>query len=83
MCWRATLVFPGGSSADTVLRLRIEGGNGVPVSDAMFEFAGKSLKVDDGYATITYADFVKGKHDVPLWLHRNGMLPIPGGLTFE
>ena len=31
---------------------------------------------------LAYADFIKGKHDRAIWLHRRGMLPIPGGLTF-
>jgi len=37
----------------------------------------------DGEAAISYADFIRGKHEVPLWLHRLNIEPIPGGLTFE
>ena len=36
----------------------------------------------NGTRVLTYADFVKGKHSVPLWLYRDGMQPVPGGLTF-
>ena len=53
-----------------------------PVREGTLEFAGRNIPVRNGAATIRYADFVKGKHSVPLWLHRKGMPPVPGGLTF-
>ena len=55
----------------------------LPVSEAVFEFAGKRLRVRDGRTSILYSDFVRGKHAKSVWVYRHGMLPIPGGLTFE
>ena len=40
------------------------------------------LTVKDGEASMTFAQFVAGKHSVPIWLHRDGMQPIPGVPTF-
>ena len=82
MRWTAKLVFPPGSTAETVLPLSLADGRGEPVPDGVFEFAGQRLAVRDGMASIAYADFVRGKHAVALWLHRPGRPPIPGGLTF-
>ena len=45
--------------------------------------AGQRLAVRDGAASITYADFVKGKHEPAIWLYRKGKAPVPGALTFE
>ncbi len=81
--WSAKLTFPPGSTATTVLPIEIVDGNGVPVRAATFEFAGQRLPVKDGQASIVYADFIRGKHEVALWLYREGMPPIPGGLTFK
>ena len=80
--WIAHMTFPPGSVADTMLQIEIIDGVDAPVREGTFEFAGSSLPVRDGLASIRYADFVKGKHEVPLWLHRKGMPPVPGGLTF-
>jgi len=81
--WAARLVFPAGATAGTRLAILLTDGNGKPIAKGEFEFAGLRLPVRDGRAEITYADFVKGKHAVPLWLRRPGIEPIPGGLTFE
>jgi len=82
-CWVAKLTFPGGSDANSILPIEINQGDGKPVPEAIFEFAGKRLAVCDGHARIAYADFVKGKHETALWLHRKDVSePIPGGLTF-
>ena len=80
--WIAHLTFPPGAVGETELQIEIIDGEDAPVREGVFEFAGLSLPVRDGLATIRYADFVKGKHEVPLWLHRKGMPPVPGGLTF-
>ena len=80
--WIAHMTFPPGSDGDTVLQIEIIDGVDAPVREGTFEFAGLSLRVCDGLATIRYEDFVKGKHEVPVWLHRRGMPPVPGGLTF-
>lgn len=80
--WIAHMTFPPGADGSTVLPIELIDGNDEPVKSGTFEFAGRSLDVRDGRASISYADFVKGKHSVPVWLHRQGMPPIPGGLTF-
>lgn len=80
--WTATLTFPAGAVGETVLPIAVTDGTGSPVAAGSFEFAGRQLPVADGHAEIAYADFVAGKHSVPLWLHREGMPPVPGGLTF-
>ena len=82
MRWTAKLVFPPGADAKTVLPLSLVDGHGKPVPEGVFEFAGRRLAVRDGAASISYADFIRGKHAVALWLHRPGRPPIPGGLTF-
>ena len=83
MRWKARLEFPAGSTAESLLRLEVEDGNGKPVAAGVFEFAGQRLQVEGGEATLTFGDFVNGRHSTALWLHRAGMPPIPGGLTFE
>jgi len=80
--WTAVIVFPPGSTAETVLPITLTDGNGAPIAAATFEFAGQRLAVTDGQASITYADFIRGKSSVPLWLYRQGEQPVPGGLTF-
>ena len=81
-CWQAKVSFPAGSDAKSVLPIEVTDGNGDPIRSAVFEFAGRRLEVKDGKTSITYADFIKGKHEVQLWLHRKGVAPVPGGLTF-
>lgn len=81
--WKAMLDFPAGSDETTVLRLRLEDGTGAVIAKGVFEFAGQRLVVTDGEAEIAYRDFVAGLHSTALWLHRAGLPPIPGGLTFE
>lgn len=80
--WNAALFFPPQSTAETVLGIEITDGENNAVESAVFEFAGKHLPVAGGKAAISYSDFIKGKHSVPLWLHRDGIEPVPGGLTF-
>lgn len=81
-CWTAVLEFAPGSDENSVLPIRITDGNGELVAEAVFEFAGQRLAVKDGAAEIPYADFIRGKSSVPLWLHRRGIESVPGGLTF-
>jgi hypothetical protein len=80
--WRAKLSFPPGATAETVLPIEVVDGNDAPVADGVFEFAGRRLPVRDGAASISYADFIKGKHAVELWLHRPGLPSVYGGLSF-
>jgi hypothetical protein len=82
-CWVAKLLFPGGSDERSVLPLELVQGDGSPVPDAIFELSGQRLVVRDGKARISYADFVRGRHEKGLWLYRKDVPePIPGGLTF-
>ena len=80
--WTAKLTFPPGSGPDTVLPITVVDGNEDPIESAILELAGNRIPVKGGNASLKYADFVKGKHSVPLWLYRNGVQPVPGGLTF-
>ena len=80
--WTAKLTFPPGAEAQTSLSIDVQNGRGQPVADGIFDLAGQRLKVVQGRASMTYADFVRGKHETALWLYRPGMPPIPGGLTF-
>lgn len=80
--WKAVVSFPPGSGQDSLLPIEVVNGNGEPIKKGVFEFAGQKLTVIDGKSQILYADFIKGKHSVPLWLHRSGMDSVIGGLTF-
>lgn len=80
--WLARLTFPAGADETTDLPITIVDGEENPVADGLFEFAGRGLPVKDGRTSIAYADFISGKHETALWLHRRGMPPVPGGLTF-
>ena len=80
--WTAKVAFPPGSDPDTVLPVTVVDGNDEPVESATLELAGRKIPVKDGRAELLYSDFVKGKHSVPLWLYRDGVQPVPGGLTF-
>ena len=81
--WKIQVHFPGGSTAETMLPITACDGNGAPVKSGVFEFAGQQLAVSGGRSELRYADFVKGKHEKSVWLYRDGMKPVPGGLTFE
>lgn len=83
MRWKISLTFPPCAGPETTLPMTFVDGEGAPVAEGTFEFAGRRIPVADGQGEMTYADFIAGKHDVPIWLHRPGMEPIPGGLTFE
>lgn len=82
MWWRAVLHFPPGSDENTNLEITMEDGNGKSVDYAVFAFAGKRLVVKNGKTSISYADFIRGKHEKALWVYRRAMPPIPGALTF-
>ncbi len=80
--WIAKVTFPPGSTADTVLPITVTDEDGVPIGSATFVLAGKSMVVKDGEASMTFAEFIAGKHSVPIWLHRDGTQPVPGIPTF-
>ena len=83
MWWSASLEFPPGSDENSTLPITVLDGEQKPIASAVFEFAGQRIKVKDGKGSITYSDFIKGKSSIPLWMHRKGLPPVPGGLTFE
>ena len=80
--WTARVTFPPGATAQTTLPIEIVDGHESPVCAGTFAFAGQRLAVADGAASISYSDFIAGKHEVDLWLYRPGCPPVPGGLTF-
>lgn len=81
--WKAVLSFPPGAESETELHVSIVDGIGNPVREGVFEFVGQKLHIRDGEVRLSYADFIRGKHEVALWVYRPGMPPIPGGLTFS
>ena len=81
--WKAQLAFEPGSGDDAFAALEVVDGEGAPVASGVFEFAGAQTRVRGGNGRLACAAFVKGKHETAIWLHRKGMKPIPGALTFE
>ena len=82
MRWQATLTFPAGADGKTLLPFSFEDGEGAPIESGQFEFSGRMIDIKAGKGSLAYADFVKGKHETAVWMHRKGMEPIPGSLTF-
>ena len=83
MRWKALVVFAPGSTDESFAEITINDGEGTPVAEGTFEFAGVKTPIKDGAGKLRCGDFVKGKHEPAIWLYRKGMLPIPGALTFE
>ena len=83
MRWKALLAFAPGSTDATPAEIEIADGEGAPVKGGVFELAGQSIRIKDGKGTVPCGDFVNGKHETAIWLHRKGMVPVPGALTFE
>ena len=83
MRWKAQLVFAAGSTDETPAEITINDGEGAPIEAATFEFAGVTTPIKAGQGAIRCGDFVKGKHEPAIWLHRKGAAPVPGALTFE
>ena len=83
MRWKAQSVFAAGSADDTPAEITMVDGEGTPIAAATFEFAGTKTPIRDGAGALRCGDFIKGKHESAIWLHRKGMWPIPGALTFE
>lgn len=81
--WKAHLTFPPGATDDTSAVLEIADGEGTPVASGGFEFAGTTVVVSAGRGLLRCGDFVRGKHEGGIWLHRKGVPPVPGALTFE
>ena len=81
--WKAVLTFEPGSGDGDVAAIDVFDGDGGKVESGVLEFAGCRLNVKDGKTSISCGDFVKGKHDPSLWLHRKGRPSSPGVVTFE
>ncbi|MGN0833561.1 MAG: hypothetical protein ACI4RD_07935 [Kiritimatiellia bacterium] len=81
--WKASLVFDPGSTDASMARLSVVDGDGEPVAGGTFEFAGALTKIRDGEGRLNCGDFAKGRHEPAIWLHRKGLVPVPGALTFE
>ena len=83
MRWKAKVTFEPGSVDDSLATVTLVDGEETPVPRAWFEVAGQRIDIRDGRGELRCGDFVKGKHETPIWVQRKGMLPIPGALTFE
>lgn len=81
--WKAHLTFEPASTDDTDAVLEIIDGVGEPIHEGTFQFAGSSIVIANGRGLLPCRSFVSGKHDGAIWLHRKGLPPIPGALTFE
>ena len=83
MRWKASVTFAPGSTDETPAEVSVADGAGEPVASGLLEFAGQKIAIRGGAGSLRCGDFVKGKHEPAIWLHRKGMVPIPGALTFE
>ena len=81
--WKATVAFAPESTDDSVAEVTVVDGEGIPVAAAEFEFAGSRTKIIAGGGGLKCSSFVAGKHEPAIWLHRPGVSPVPGMLTFE
>ena len=81
MRWAVNVTFAGGLGPDGMLPVA-EDGEGSPVEDGVFELAGCRIRIKKGAGEMSYADFIRGKHETAIWLKRPGMEPVPGALTF-
>jgi len=82
MRWSARLVFAPGLGPDGMLDILVNDGENNPIRSGTLELAGKLTCISDGVGKLAYADFVRGKHEKGIWLHRRGVQPVPGRLAF-
>ena len=80
--WTAKLTFPPGATGASELPVAVCDAAGRPLASGSLEIAGRRLPVRDGRAAIRFADFVAGKHEKKLCLHRRGCAPAAGDLIF-
>jgi len=80
--WWAYLTFPAEAADGDVLSVKVVDGEMVPVAEGVFECFGSKVAISDGHGALACGDFIKGKHEKGLWLHRKDAEPVPGGLTF-
>lgn len=81
-CWMASVIFTPGADENAIFDIIVKDGEDNLIPKAIFEFAGCALEVESGAARISYRDFIKGKHEKAIWLHRPGYNATPGLLTF-
>ena len=81
--WKATLAFAPGSTDESAAALDIRDGYGDPIAAGTLSLAGSLVAIRDGRGALRCGDFVRGKHEQGIWLHRKGYDPVPGALTFE
>jgi hypothetical protein len=81
--WKTTVEFAPESTGESIAQLAVVDGEGTPVDEGEFEFAGTRTKIAGGKGGLKCADFIAGKHEPAVWLYRPGMSPVPGMLTFE
>lgn len=80
--WWAYLSFPAEAAEGDELPVKVVDGEMAPVAEGVFECFGAKIAISEGFGALAYADFIKGKHEKGIWLHRKGGEPVPGGLTF-
>lgn len=83
MRWKAILVFAPASTDSSLAELEIRDGEGSEIRRGVFEVAGCRIQVKEGRGAVRCGDFVKGRHEPAIWLHRKDVPPVPGALTFE
>lgn len=80
--WTARVDFPPEAQADTLLPVSATDAQGKPIESAKLELCGQILDIRSGQASMKYSDFIKGKHELPIWMYRKGFPPVAGRLTF-
>jgi len=82
MRWLMKLTFPSGATGETPLAIEIVDGEDNPIESGTMDVAGCRVPIRNGVGSFPFVDFVKGKHEGAIWLHRDGLPPVPGALTF-
>lgn len=80
--WWASVSFPAGTCGDGQLPVSATDWENRPLDKAVFECFGICIPIKNGKGSVSCADFIKGKHATAVWMHRDGMKPVPGSLTF-
>ena len=80
--WTARVTFPPASTDSTVIQVEVLDGEEKIIDKAVVGLFGLKLKVQNGLASLTCAQFIEGLRAERIWLHREGRESVPGGLTF-
>lgn len=83
LSWRAVLSFPPGATADTTLLFDVQNQDGKRVESGVLEIFGLKLAVEKGSASLSYSQFIFGKHETLISLDRPNIPKVPGELTFQ